>query len=167
MAAIVKFEGFEDFDGKLQDLLGQKGEQILRKALRAGGEIVQAAVIDAAPVRTDGLGGGKTNEKNPAWDLPPGALKSDIQLRVGRDRNSGGLFATIQPGKYTRFAAEMVEYGHAIYRGRKGKGNKSLGSVPAHPFLRPAWDLSRDEAESVIKQTLQTEVEKLIKQARR
>jgi hypothetical protein len=29
--AIVKPEGFEDLDGKLRDLISEKGEQILRK----------------------------------------------------------------------------------------------------------------------------------------
>ena len=50
MSATVKLEGFEALDEKLHDLIRQKGEQILRKGLRAGGEIIQQLPSTCAPV---------------------------------------------------------------------------------------------------------------------
>jgi HK97 gp10 family phage protein len=164
--AIVTFEGFEDLDGKLQDLISEKGEQILRKGLRAGGEIIQAAVIEAAPVRTDPWTG---PSKNDAWNLPPGALKSDIGLRVTGSQKDGGLFAIIGPGRFSRNVAEWVEFGHRIVTGgrhsnwgRRGKG-RVMGQVPAHPFIRPAFEMSEGEAIAALKETVVSEVEKHMK----
>jgi hypothetical protein len=169
MAAAVKLEGFEALDEKLHDLIREKGEQILRKGLRAGGEIIQQAAIEMAPERTDGYGGGKSNAKNPAWDLPPGALKSDIGLRVGWDKGTGGLTAFIGPGKFTRNVAEWVEYGHAVVRGgrfsnwgRRGTGQQ-VGRVKQHPFLRPALEMSEDSAIGAFKELVVSEVEKHMK----
>jgi hypothetical protein len=166
MAITVKLEGFEELDAKFQDLVSQKGEAILRKGLRAGGEIIQAAVIEAAPVRTDPWTG---PSKNDAWNLPPGALKSDIGLRVTGARKEGGLFEIIAPGKYTRNVAEWVEFGHRIVRGgkfmnfgRRGKGQQ-IGRVPSHPFLRPAFEASEAEAIDALKETVVSEVEKHMK----
>ena len=93
----VTTTGFTELDRTLKNLIGENAEKILRKSLRAAGEVFQAAVIEAAPIRTKGQGG---NEENPAWSLPPGALKSDIQLKVGRD-GEGNLRARVAPGRYT------------------------------------------------------------------
>jgi Bacteriophage HK97-gp10, putative tail-component len=167
MGLTVKMQGFEDLDDKLHNLVREKGEAILRKGLRAGGEIIQQTVIDMAPVRVDVRD--TVNPKNPAWSLPTGALKSDIGLRVGWDKKTGGLTAFIGPGKYSRNVAEWVEFGHAIVRGgrfmnwgRRGKGQQ-VGRVKAHPFLRPALDLSEDEAIAAFKAVVVSEVEKHMK----
>lgn len=157
----ITLEGFDKLDANLLQLGGETGERIIRKAMRAGGEVVRAAITDAAPVRTAGLGG---NSSNPAWDLPPGALKSDIQLTVTKDKQTGSIAAYIEPGAYTKFVAKMCEYGHQIakggrlgYGGRAGKGTVA-GFVPAHPFVRPAMELSADAAIEAIEGTIATEI---------
>jgi hypothetical protein len=159
----ITLEGFDKLDATLLQLDGETGERIIRKAMRAGGEVVRAAITEAAPVRTDGLGG---NSSNPAWDLPPGALKSDIQLTVTKDKETGSIAAYIEPGRYTKFVGTMVEYGHEIAKGgRLGKGGKgrAIGRVPAHPFVRPGMDLSENAAIEAIEQTIATEILKEIK----
>jgi Bacteriophage HK97-gp10, putative tail-component len=165
MAGIVTIEGFPELDATLKSLIEERGEQILRKALRAGGELMQAAVIERAPMRTDGLGGGKQNAQNPAYDLPAGALKSDIKLTVRRDRDDNSLTATIRPGKYSAPVAYWLEYGHQIvrggrYRGAKGKG-QVIGHVPAHPFIRVAHDETEGAALAAVEETIATEINKL------
>jgi Bacteriophage HK97-gp10, putative tail-component len=158
----VTLIGFDKLDANLLELNGATGERIIRKAMRAGGEVVQAAITDLAPVRTDGLGG---DSSNPAWNLPPGALKSDIQLTVTKDKQTGSIAAYIEPGRYSKFVATMVEYGHEIAKGGKlgksGRG-KVIGHVPAHPFVRPAMDLSTDAAIEAIETTIAAEILKQI-----
>lgn len=164
----VELIGFEKLDANLQELEldGATGERILRKALRAGGEVVQAAISERAPVRTEGRGG---NSGNPAYDLPPGALKSDIQVHVTKDKETNSLAVYIEPGRYSKFVGTMVEYGHNMVQGgrlfnwnKRGKG-KHVGFVPAHPFVRPAWDESQDAAIAAIEETIATEILKEVK----
>jgi hypothetical protein len=146
---------------------GATGERILRKALRAGGEVVQAAIVERAPERTEGLGG---NSDNPAYDLPVGALKSDVEIHVGRDKKTNSFAVFIGPGRYTKFVATMVEYGHNMVRGgrlfnwnKRGKG-KHLGFVAAHPFVRPAFESSQDEAIEAIEQSIAADILKKVKE---
>jgi hypothetical protein len=172
MAGIVTVEGFPELDATLKSLIEERGEQILRKALQAGGELMQAAVIERAPMRTDGLGGGKQNSQNPAYDLPAGALKSDIKLTVRRDRDDNSLTARIEPGKYTRPVAYWLEYGHRIVRGGRYRGGKKgtgqvVGEARRFPFIRPAHDETEGAALAAIEETIATEINKLSDQARR
>ena len=126
MAGTVTTEGFPELDATLRSLIEQRGEQILRKAMRAGGEVMQAAVIELAPMRED-AGGGKQNQQNPAYNLPQGALKSDIKLSVYRDGRDGSLTATIKPGKFTAPVAFWLEFGHMLVRGGRYRGGKGGG----------------------------------------
>lgn len=148
----IVFEGIAEFEGAMVQLSIDLPEKVIRKGLRAGGQVVQAAVTLAAPVRDP--------SKPSTTALPPGALKSDIELRVMKE-SDGSFSALIQPGKYTRYAARLVEYGHEmIVGGRKGKGGASIGQVPAHPFFRPAFEGSEQGAMVVAEEVILAEIEK-------
>jgi len=159
----IELIGFDKLDANLRELEldGATGERILRKALRAGGEVVQAAIVERAPVRTEGLGG---NSANPAYDLPAGALKSDIEVHVTKDKETNSFAVYIGSGKYTKFVATLQEYGHNMVSGgrlfnwrKRGKG-RHLGFVPARPFVRPAWDESQDAAIEAIEESIATDI---------
>lgn len=158
MGIEIKLEGFEKLDANLLKLSGEVGYRIMRKAARAAGKVVQAAITEAAPVRTDtrkvyGQNG------NPAYNLPPGALKSDIELRVTQNREEGGFTAIVKPGKYTEPVAQWVEYGHeAVHGGRSRRGGKGVGFVPPHPFIRVGYELSKDAAIAAAEETIADEV---------
>jgi hypothetical protein len=164
----IELIGFDKLDANLKELEldGAIGERIIRKALRAGGEVVQAAITERAPVRTDGLGG---NSGNPAYDLPPGALKSDIEVHVTKDKEKGSFAVYIEPGAFTKPVATWLEYGHNMVKGgrlfnwnKRGKG-KHLGFVPAHPFVRPGWDESQDAAIKAIEESIATDILKEVR----
>jgi hypothetical protein len=147
------------------DLGGKLGEQIIRRGLRAGGELMQEAISAAAPVRTEPWSG---KQKNPAWNLPPGALKSDITLRVGKNEETGGFSAWVQPGKYTRKVAGWVEYGHRSVRGgrymnfgKRGKGVQ-VGETPAHPFIRPAYEATAAASFEAVRESILADVTKAV-----
>lgn len=148
----IVFEGMTEFEGAMTQLAIELPEKAVRRGLRDGGRVIQAAITEAAPVRPD-LPSGTA--------LPPGALKADIELHVVKERNEESSFsAYIEPGKYTRYAARLVEYGHEmVIGGRKGKGRKAVGQVAAHPFFRPAFDASEGEAMAATEATILAEIE--------
>jgi hypothetical protein len=161
----IKLEGFEKLDRNLLELGGAAGERIVRAAVRAAGKVVQAEIVERAPVRTDDR---KTygENGNPAWSLPPGALKSDIKLRVTKDGERGGFTAYVGPGKYSRPVAYWLEFGHAIVKGgrmfnwgKRGTGQQ-VGFVAARPFIRPAMEMTQDAAIAAAEEAIADELEK-------
>jgi HK97 gp10 family phage protein len=149
--------GLPELLANLKDLSEKQMEAATRKALRTGGVIVQAAITERAPVKV-GSGG----------ILPDGALKSDIVMRIKKDDN-GILAAIVGPDKETRHVADWVEYGHREVQGgksRKGRDGKysgpgkHIGDVPEHPFIRPAWEATKQEVTDTVCTTLAAEIEK-------
>lgn len=146
--------GLKELEAKLQELGGEAAQRVVRDALRAGGQVFRDAVEEAAPERPD-LPSGTA--------LPVGALAADIKLRLGRDEQ-GLPAAIVSPGPKTRHVAGFVEYGHRLVRGgrnRKGRGGpgKVVGQVPAHPFIRPAFEASGAEAVETFAATVQKGIE--------
>jgi HK97 gp10 family phage protein len=153
----VQFEGLKELDDKLKQLSDKAARKVIRAGLMEGGKVFQAAVIERAPERPD----------LPSGDaLPVGALKLDIELHFGRDPE-GLPAAIVTPGDHTAHVADWVEYGHRMVTGgysketRPGSGKYrgsgmqlkndegELVNVPAHPFIRPAYEGSQAEATDV------------------
>jgi HK97 gp10 family phage protein len=153
----IDIEGLSDLQAKLDDLSTKATERAIRAALKAGAAIEQAAITERAPVKVD-TGG----------TLPEGALKSDIVVKMTRD-DQGTILAVVGPGKLTTHVARWVEYGHRQVRGgysrkladgsTRGPGSQT-GEVPEHPFIRPAYEATRQEVADAICTTLATEIEK-------
>ena len=97
------------------------------EALKAGGEIIAAKMIELAPERT-------------------GRLKGAI--KVGNSRG-GKRGRTITVGVHRRdfgagdYYPAFVEYGHGGPR-----------PAPPHPYIRPAYDMTKDQAWAAIKQAV-------------
>ena len=97
------------------------------EALKAGGEIIAAKMIELAPERT-------------------GRLKGAI--KVGNSRG-GKRGRTITVGVHRRdfgagdYYPAFVEYGHGGPR-----------PAPPHPYIRPAYDMTQDQAWAAIKQAV-------------
>lgn len=133
-------------------------DKMLKKATGAGASVLQVAIINAAPERVDE----HTTGSNA---LPPGYVKADIRiaaLRTGR----GWL---IGPTPITGYVVRWLEHGHMLIKGgkrsRRGKtsinvGGKVIGHVPAHPFIRPAFDAHWKEAVTALSQQLGADMAK-------
>lgn len=148
----ITTQGFPELERTLEEMGHSLGEQICRKSLRAGGQLIKAAIAANAPVRPD-LPAGTA--------LPPGALQSDVQVTVSKDKNLPDSFsAWIEPGKETIHVARWVEWGHRLVRGksRKGSSVNVIGDVPAHPYIRPAFDANEELAFEAVAETVATEV---------
>lgn len=152
----ITTQGFAEVERSLEDLGQSLGEQICRKALRAGGELMKGAIAANAPVRPD-LPSGTA--------LPLGALQSDITVTVSKDKNAPDSFsAWVEPGRATYHVSVFVEWGHRLIKGgrymswgKRGKG-KEIGDVPAHPYIRPAFDANEDLAFQALANTIATEL---------
>ena len=151
----ISVEGLSELQAKLDQLSTKQADTAIRNALKAGAEIERAAISERAPIK-DTTGG----------SLPDGALANDIVIRVKRSA-AGFLYAVVGPDTYTAFVARMVEYGHRLVRGgrsrllangkTKGPGTQ-VGTVPAYPFIRPAFESTQQEVLDVMCQTLADEI---------
>ena len=158
-------DGFAELLSKLESLKGDGKAKAERKALRAVGALVQAAIVEAAPVRVQTPSG---------TALAPGALKADIRVRVhiAADANAASDISrvTIGPGKDTAHVAQWVETGHESVHGgysrddgnggRRGPGKVDGKRVDAHPFIRPAADAVEQKAIDTYTTVMTDEIKK-------
>jgi Bacteriophage HK97-gp10, putative tail-component len=145
------------FERDLKELAGPVVDRISREALRAGAQVVLEALIETVPERPN-LASGTA--------LPVGALRDDLRARVSQQPDKT-LLATIGPGKKTRHVAGWVEYGHeqSGFAGRGGEkrligGNLEGKFVMAHPWIRPALEMSEEEATATVGLVFETEIAK-------
>jgi HK97 gp10 family phage protein len=142
--------GFAELEKSMEAMGQELGEQICRKALRAGGNVMKGAIAANAPARPP-LPSGTA--------LPVGTLQSDITVTVTKD-NPESFSAWIEPGSRSRHVAKFVEWGHRLVRGksRKGSPGKVIGDVPAHPYIRPAFDANEELVFEAVATTAAAEV---------
>jgi len=118
--------GVKEIDRNLKTLEQRVQKKVVRQAMRKGMKLVLADARVCVPVLS-------------------GLLKSHIKMRATKRRQDRmGLVIWITPDpefvKISRankraFYPSSVEYGH--------------GTVPAHPFMRPAYDIKGPEARDV------------------
>lgn len=144
----MSFTGVPALVRRMEDIRARMVKEQATKAVRAGAQIIAKAMVQSAPVLDV-----KTSGSN---SLEPGELKADIKARVFTE--DGEVFALAGPGEGTAYAARFVEYGHRMVVGgpktmrSDGKMRRSRASmiygkdIPAHPFLRPAYEASVQEA---------------------
>lgn len=158
-----EMKGLQEMIGQMNNLREQVSGPIAKKAVRAAGDVVKAAMIERTP---------KNIERNAGSDsLEPGAVKADIKVRFPAKDQVLETTALIGPGKKTSHVARFVEYGHRMVHGGqskvgadgkvRGTGIASAVDVPAHPFLRPAFEESLDAAHEAEAAVLVEELNKL------
>ena len=78
-----------------------------------------------------------------------GALHDSIRTHSVRKSRSGGKYITIgvKHSEKGAYYANPVEHGHG-----------GPGPAPAHPFVRPAFDVRKDEAYQIMKNILKDEL---------
>ena len=149
-----RVEGGEALDRILKAMPKDMATSKMRTALRKGSAPVAVAMKAYAP--SGSTFGGRRHPELPT-------LKDSIIVRSRKDWVRGDIMSMIGPSRDVYYAP-MVEYGHALVpRGRsmrwRGKGSRSeisyiytvthgqlLEFVPAQPFARPAWEMSRHAA---------------------
>ncbi len=146
----IAFQNVPALVRRMEQLREDMVKKAARKAVRAGAQVIAEAMVERAPVQK-----AKTKGSNA---LDPGELKADIKVRNVPD-DAGEVAATAGPGHKTAHAARWVEWGHRDVHGgssrvvdgkgrTRGPGKASAQDVPPHPFLRPAFEESVQEAEA-------------------
>ena len=140
-----RIEGFDELAAKLEALRSYSGEKVVKKAVNAGAKII----TNEAKKRSPFLSG-----------LTRSAIRTHVIPKLGKNRF--GYKTTIGEGQYKgeTFYASFLEFGH--FRGKRSAEEKREGTttgegrdwIPAHPFMRPAfdcaWQQAKKKAELVI-----------------
>lgn len=160
MQASMEVSGLKELQAKLEQLKTQDAERIIRKAVRDGAMVEREAIFERAPERLP---------QRTRTALPIGALARDIVIRSQKD-SSDQASALVTFGKATAHVARWVEYGHRLVRGGQAKFDKSgrhirgagrhVGDVPPHPFIRPAFEESRQRVVEAIVDGVRTRIER-------
>lgn len=155
MTISVKVQGLKELGKKMQDLGRKTSNRIAAKAMRQGGIIVRDTARAKAPVLAQNVPHRKR-----------GTLKKAITTRT--KIRKGGKTETIiwvkkpTSGQISRFKGKS---------GRSGAYNPNdpfywrfvefgTSKMAARPFLRPAFEQSKQQAANVIISTLKTEIHK-------
>ena len=122
------------------------------------GEALRAAVLQGAQViRQEAV-------KNAEQIRRTGTLASDIHAEIDEKKSTDTrAAAVVGPGKRGWYG-RLVEFGHDIVVGGRKRGrNKGrvVGHVAPKPWLRPAGDAKRKEAEAVAIEVLQRRLERI------
>jgi len=139
MAEFVTIQGLDVFAQALKILPANVARRVLRGAVASGGKVIRDEAKAKAPVFT-----GKVSQGHP----PPGTLRRAIAL--GRSNRSSG------PGKEVYHV--FVRNAATSSKGRKvAVGGKfdayywrfvefGTSKMAARPFMRPAFEVKKDEA---------------------
>ena len=163
----IEIRGGAELQAKLDQLKKEEADAIMRKALRAGAQVVRDEIAARAPEQVNSPGKDSTA-------LPAGALKNDVIVTT--PRKTTGPLVIVDFGKYTRRVALWVEYGHRLVRGgylkvlangkTRGRGEE-VGAVQPHPFVRPAFEASSQRAVDAVTESIKQSLDKVWKNGER
>jgi HK97 gp10 family phage protein len=123
----AELTGMKEAIANLDRLDKAMERKIIRKGLRAGGQVLKSASQGEAP----------------SWS---GRTKRNIKVRAGkRSKDKTTITVGVSAKDYAgeAFYASFVLYGHRVGRRALGDARKM---VPANDFLKRAFDESSDEA---------------------
>ena len=135
MPAYVRLEGAAELRAQLRKLGRDVGGEVLADAVNDAGEILLAETKARAPEQR-------------------GVLRENLLLRrAGRSRSSSLFRKGIARARVSYRRAAMhagpVEAGHRIVR-----NGRVVGHVPPHPFMRPAFDATKERLVRAIEDRL-------------
>ena len=134
----IELRGFSDLRDDLINMAA---------ALDQGPGVNRALQAGAAPIEDQMLHNASTDPKIITSDLHDSIRTGTVKKnRVGGKRITIGVHHSERGAYY----ANPVEFGHG-----------GPAPAPAHPFVRPAFDVKADEAFEAMKQTLRDELTKI------
>ena len=150
MRMTVRFRGPspEDIRRRLELMPQEVRGQALRGAVLEGAEVIrEQAVANARAIQRTGT--------------LAGDIHAEIDERQSTDTRATAVVGPGKAGWYGR----LVETGHDIvtggYKRSKRKPGRVVGYAPPKPWLRPAGDAKRAEAEQTVFRELQRRLERV------
>mgnify|MGYP001157634375 FL=1 len=128
----VRVRGMEEISAHLNMMPREVSGAHLREVALEGAEVIRAEA-----------------EKNARERKVTGTLAGDIHAEIAKESVGSRVVVQIGPGKKGWYG-RLVEMGHAIVRGTRKADRKIIGHVPPHPWLRPALDAKKHEAQEVM-----------------
>ena len=132
---VIAVEGIEDACKMLDGVGPIVATRGYLNGLAAAGDVMMSAVRQRVPVELGAI-------KNAAHG-GKGALANNLGKWIEVDARGRGGVVDVGFGALGHIAL-WVEYGHRLL-GHKPK-KKVIGDVPAHPFMRPAFDACNQQA---------------------
>lgn len=162
--ARIRFSGLEDYELRLSRLSSHT-EEIAGKAIYAGADIITDAIranIEALPASSDkaGLFAYQKKEPAPLTQTAKGGLLDGLgitpmqndngfwNVKVGFDGYNDMATRKYPHGQPNQLIARSLESGSSI--------------AQKHPFVRPAINASRKQAEAKMAAVIDQEIEKLM-----
>mgnify|MGYP001354359469 FL=1 len=132
MRMSIRTKGMEEIRRHLNMMPREVSGAMLQEVAMEGAEVIRAEA-----------------EKNARERKVTGTLAGDIHAEIAKESVGSRVVVHIGPGKKGWYG-RLVEMGHAIVRGTRKADRKIIGHVPPHPWLRPALDAKKHEAQEVM-----------------
>ena len=137
----LDFSGLADIARDLEALSRAENNKVLRDATRAGAEVMRDAVVERAPERTGKL-------KKNVVVLTQREIISGVPIR-GRNLRTGNSDNSMKASDpRNAFYWRFVELGTI--------------NMPAHPFIRPAFDTTEELAAQVAIQRMNQAIDEVL-----
>lgn len=172
MEMTVQIRGLSELARTCQhDLPEAIAKRCIRETLHAMGDVLAAAQEATAPVLT----GAMKADIGAIVRVDPGAMGGYVVVgplynrSALKPRRSGGVVSSDSPGVYDVF----VELGHAppgmakekrLARQRHIELEFGGRATPPHPWMRPAWESSKNEALNTGVETLRETISESVQQ---
>lgn len=120
----------------LSAMSGEMMDSLARSMAVAGGQVIRDEAIARAPVGTEAGG-----------SITPGLLRSAIYLAHSdnRSREAVQVYSVSWNSKKAPHG-HLLEFGHWQTHGWQGRALASPKWVAAHPFIRPAFEATRQRS---------------------
>ena len=139
----VRLKGAEDIKQRLNLLPKEIAGQELREVAMQGAEVIR-----------------RQAEANALAHKKSGTLAGDIHAEIARESLGQQVIVHIGPGKEGWYG-RLLEFGHAIVRGRRKAEKRVIGQVPPHPWLRPAFDATKEQAQKLMADEFRRRLERI------
>lgn len=168
MKTTMQVEGFKELDNLLKELPTATSKNVLRRAARKALAPVMETARSLVPTGPD-----RTKKGRP---IKGGGLKRSLKIATRLSRRQASLARkqsavegkssiTLYGGPSAFPHAHLVEFG-TRERVKKKTGQK-VGRMPPQPFMRPAWDRNKDQALTLFRTDIWSEIEKATKRLAR
>jgi HK97 gp10 family phage protein len=131
----IKISGLDELEQRLTDLAPKMAKKVIRKAGKAGGEIIRSAIAARAPRLTGNL------DQHIVMTTRADGSKGTLVVVIGPQKLAGYFKGATREGKNVTFKGEIHYADVAARMAEFGSKHQ-----PPRPFMGPAFDSSADQA---------------------
>lgn len=164
--ADIEIEGIGELQNQLSTLPSKVRDKILVRAITKSANIVKQAAITKAPMGKSKHLYRQWSKSEKTWkeqSLPHGLLKRSFSVKIDKT-NPWYTEANpyVKKGRKAAWYGHMVEFGHRIVF-VVGRNKKKIvrGTYPARPFLRPAFEETREQVIAEFKNEIAKNIERV------